>query len=261
MFCYTYLHKNVVHISYKYSVPSLLLISTLGSFFAAATYGETVNGVSVLLYISCAIGGSVGSLSSVIFNPFMTIYESNMITAARSGGSALILLAALIAIGQGPGTVNRFSVSVYLTIFGVLLIFPILSYLYIQKTGIGLRNRHQLHASPSESTPIRSGRERESSAATIEMKGVIGNPMNGQVDEEGKNPFDLMPLDAKKSQKVSEEDAIVRMLNYQSDNVIDRYFDSFLGSLVPLKWHNQKPWLRRAMPYIIVVGWIEFHTW
>ena len=76
---YALLHEYKIIIPYTYSVPILLMTSAFGSYFAAAFYSVTINNSSIMLYMACAMGGSVGALSTVIFTPFLTAYESNMI--------------------------------------------------------------------------------------------------------------------------------------------------------------------------------------
>ena len=84
MLTYSILCEYGYFISYSYSVPFLLVISSFGCFFTALLYPVTVYNISLFLYIGCAIGGTAGALSSVIFNPYMSSYNSSMISAARA---------------------------------------------------------------------------------------------------------------------------------------------------------------------------------
>lgn len=84
MFIYTVLYEYGYIMPYHFSVPCLLVVSPFGCFFTGFFYSTVVDNVSLFLYIGCAIGGAVGALSSVIFNPFMTAYTSDMISAGRA---------------------------------------------------------------------------------------------------------------------------------------------------------------------------------
>jgi hypothetical protein len=102
MLLYLYIN-SVWKVPYSLSVPGILVVSSATSFLAALTYHVTAGDVSVFLYLCCFIGGSVGALSSVIMNPFMTAYRNNNISAARAGSSGFVLLCALVATAQQVG--------------------------------------------------------------------------------------------------------------------------------------------------------------
>ena len=95
-------HYNVA-IPHGIAVPSVLILGMIGAFLTAGTYSVTVNEIPILLLISCAIGGTVGALSAVVMTPFLMLYESDCISAARCGGSAGTLLTALVGLTQNPG--------------------------------------------------------------------------------------------------------------------------------------------------------------
>ena len=70
----------------------------------------------------------------------MTSYENNFISAARSGGSAYVLLCSTIAAAQSPGArYQRFSAEVYLVIMGCILALAPLAYFAIERNQLGLR--------------------------------------------------------------------------------------------------------------------------
>ena len=73
-------------------------------------------------------------------NPFLTKYQNDFISASRSGGSFCIVLSAILAAIQGPGSLHpRFSTKYYMMIMGILLSFPIFAYMHIVRNDLGLR--------------------------------------------------------------------------------------------------------------------------
>ena len=85
-FIFIFINEYIKHIDNSVVVPYLLATSVLGTFFSAFVYNVTSGNVSIMLYLCCMIGGSVGCLSSVVMNPYMTQFKNDMITAARMGG-------------------------------------------------------------------------------------------------------------------------------------------------------------------------------
>jgi hypothetical protein len=66
------------------------------------------------------------------------ITEEDLISFARSGGSGTIILIALISIAQSPGSDNvRFSSRIFILIFSLILIIPMIAYKYIISNNIG----------------------------------------------------------------------------------------------------------------------------
>lgn len=252
---YNIIYENVTKIPYKYSVPILLLLSSGGCFFSAASYSITLNNTSVMLYITCAIGGTVGSLSSIIFNPYMTSFEIDLISAARSGGSAMILLSALIAISQGPGTTDRFSVSVFLTIFGVILILPIISYVIITKTGIGLKATDitKYESEFGATNPLTN--DMNTNKDLLKYQDYNNSEATSSNNNNNNTIIDLVVENG------TGGDDIIAFQLYKSNDPIDRIFDDLWSRFILDSWHERQPWLRRCMPYIMVVAWIEFNTW
>jgi len=267
MFVYVYIYKNISKIPYNFSVPILLVVSSVGCILTAYTYSITVGKASLLLYLSCAIGGIVGALASVIMSPFLMSYENNFISAARSGGSAMILLTALIALAQSPGdSTPRFSVSVYMIVFAVLLSFPIFAYFIIVKYNIGLR--------PSENTPVadielsmslsytaNEGKKNDKSKAIDDLLVVLNNPLNDNFNNEYKN-------DDKEESKLANSDSLdfdnVNSLNIlypDSKNFFDKLIDAFVETVIPDSIKKKYPWLPRTMPYMFSVAWVDFNNW
>ena len=135
-------------IPHSYAVPTILFFSAFGAYLSASVYSVTINGSSVFLFACCAVGGAVGALSSVVMNPFLTNFQNDYISASRTGGSICILLSALLALIQSPGSVNssRFTPQTYMFTFAVILTCPIFFYRHIVANGIGLRSGLFMHA-------------------------------------------------------------------------------------------------------------------
>lgn len=226
LFAYLYIYNNIYKIPYSTSVPFILVLSTFGCVFTAFTYSITVGNLSLFIYISCFIGGTVGALSSVIISPFLMSYENNMITAARSGSSSLILVTSLIALIQGPGSANRFSVSVYMIILAVIEILPVFAFLYICRTNIGLRKDEALYSA------IKSNDNDSSFYDSDSLK-------DGLVVTKD--------LDFIKADTIHKKD------------FIDYFIDSIIGNIVPLKLQVSYPWLCQVLPYALAVAWFDFN--
>jgi hypothetical protein len=137
---YLFIIRYVCPVPHSIVVPIILMLSALAAYLASGVYSVTVGGVSVLLFLCCAIGGTVGSLSSVVMNPFLTKFEGDYITASRSGGSICIVMTALLAAVQSPGSPHpRFGTTYYMLVVAVLLSLPIFAFLHITRYGIGVR--------------------------------------------------------------------------------------------------------------------------
>jgi len=228
-------------IPHSYTVPFLLVLSIGGSFLTAAVYPVTVGGVSLLLYLCCAIGGSVGALAAVVMNPFMTSYTNFNISGARSGGSAFILICALLSIVQNPGASNqRFSVSVYFTIMGAILIPSIFAYYYITMKKVGLRDtsndlHKEIQNEASDNPMVRS--------ASADAESVIT----------GASTFEI--------RTASEDDEPSGFIDDDSHPFLNNLMNRFTEYLVSEENHKKYPWLRRTIPYMLTVGWVDFNTW
>jgi hypothetical protein len=137
---YLLIIRYVCPVPHSIVVPIILTLSAIAAYLASGVYSVTIGGVSVLLFLCCAIGGTVGSLSSVVMNPFLTKFEGDYITASRSGGSICIVMTALLAAVQSPGSSHpRFGTTYYMLVVAVLLSLPIFAFLHITRYGIGVR--------------------------------------------------------------------------------------------------------------------------
>ena len=133
--------KFIGPIPHIVAVPVILASSAIAAYLVSAVHAATFHGMSVSLFICCAIGGSAGALASVVMNPFLTRYKDDFITASRSGGSMCIVLTAVLAAIQNPGSrTPHFSPTYYLLIVAIMLSFPIFAFVHIIRFKIGLRN-------------------------------------------------------------------------------------------------------------------------
>lgn len=162
----------VRHIPNAAVVPKLLQLSLFATFAAAMTYPYVVGGISFFLFFTIFLGGVVGSVSSVVMNPYMTRFRSVYISSARGGGSAAILLCAVLGLIQSPGTTPLFSPRIFILIFAGLFIIPIVSHWYITKHNIGLKHP-----------------EDDGDSADVTESGVQLNPMS-QNGKENSNVTD-----------------------------------------------------------------------
>lgn len=163
-FVYLYFKSIGYVIPFSISVPTLLVGSCVVSFLAAAVFNLTVDGVSLFLFLCCALSGAIGSISAVIMNPFMSNFESNYISAGRVGSSAAQVLCALLAVIQQPGSAHLlFSTAVYLVCFGAYFTLPIAAYWIITRDGIGKKEHRTPKPLPLsvQSGKIHSASERE----------------------------------------------------------------------------------------------------
>lgn len=230
-------------------------------------------------------------------NPFMTAYKNNFITAARAGGSAYILLCALISVAQNPGSTNmRFSVATYMIIFGCLLSPPILAYKYITDNHLGLRdNSHTSpdagegeleldHKEKSESSEISPEVNSKATASFLEL-GV--NPLHTTATEgegggrggsptqtsliagsagmgDGFHSSSTSTSTSRRSRDDRETYFVVfgcRLYSGIVNDTVNDFMAAVSAALVRDKWHEEMPWLRRTVPYMLTVGWVNFNTW
>lgn len=237
MLAYLSYHRYIGPIPYEYSVPSLLVLSSLGCFISGGVYDITSNGASFMLYLCCALGGTIGALSSVIMNPFMTQYQSSFISAARSGGSGLSLICAFVAIIQNPGSSHeRFSTIVYMSIFGILLSFAFFAYHIIISYNIGKRLIN-------ETTSLHEKYENVKNPIQIEMSSDSVAEKVESIDDG--------------NTKSTKTDHYL----YSYVSIIELGFENLLKVLISENLHTQYPWLRKTIPYMLTIGWVNFNTW
>lgn len=274
MLTYMYVHNHVTAIPYTRSVPLLLLGSTLGSFFSALVYPLTVGGVSLFLFICAFIGGAIGSLSSVIMNPFMTGFKSHYISAARSGGSFYIVLCALIALPQDPGSENvRFSPRIYFIVFGCLLVPPLIAYWYITSRNIGKRTLEDevgmngatsstcTTASTNDCTSTNDVRSNPIFSVDADNSTVFKIETAGE--EQGRGGSSMSISSGGRSNRQSNRRTSLQLVAVDSyiQQKINNWFVWIGETIVSDSRHEKMPYLRESLPFMVIVGWINFNTW
>ena len=202
----------------------------------------------------------------------MTGYKNNFITAARSGGSAYILLCAVISVAQDPGSDDmRFSVSTYMIIFGCLLSLPIFAYKYIIDNNCGLRESNSSSEKTFTTVEIMESSSPSSSGKSIEISSLKVktdysedvNPLHEDTKEnftEAVSPSQKALIGTNNKRK-----GIlflgVYMYSGMINDWVNRMMASFAAIVVSDKRHSEMPWLRKTVPYMLTVGWVNFNTW
>ena len=259
MLTYLYINNFIYKIPYTISVPWMLITSSITSFIVAGVYDITIGNVSVLLYVCCFIGGSVGAMSSVIMNPFMTAYTNDNISAVRSGGSGFTLLCALIAAAQSPGSSHQtFSARIYLIIFGILLSLAIPAYYYIVTQKLGTRppqiNDHIQPVQANKTSRINSV------ATTSDNRTYSVNPMaEGSVataPSSSMQSFDIEKMNSLETVDFASREA-TSIIGLNTQPIMNYIAKTLINDALD----EEYPWLRRTLPYMLVVGWVNFNTW
>jgi len=238
-------------------IPAILAVSCFNAFLAAGVYSITVSHISILLFLCCAIGGSVGSMSSVCMNPFLMKYKGDLISASRSGGSGLIMLCALVAAVQQPGSSSElFNTSSYLSIFGCFLALPIISYVYISRYPEQLLREqqevkkeevqdHKLTMTTKEMSAAENAaaKDEEEALSPDRSSHAMINPLLVGSSE----PSSILSLP--KSNLEVDQGASAPPASSSSS-----YSSASFFSFSP-------PFRSIVLPYACSVGWINFNTW
>jgi hypothetical protein len=288
-----FLVVNYVHpIPHSVAVPMILVFSSIGSFLTSVVYSYTIDGHSIPLFICCAIGGSVGSLASVIMNPFLTKFKNDFISASRSGGSICILFSALLALIQSPGSKNiRFSTKIYMIVFGLILACPIFAYMNIVLRGIGLRddgsndneskdyNNNDIEGKTEDYDIDNLGSKRNRRIADEEdicAGGLFKFPiLNNQnhIHKSQYNPLvDSLICDLSPDNSETDNDNNdLRSINTNKSNGNFKIeFDDLNKSndtckcieyFIPKFLSDKYPWIINVAPICLVVGFVNFNTW
>lgn len=294
MLFYLWYINSVRFIPHSYSVPALLVTSAVACFLTAGVYPIHYDGVSYMLYLCCALGGCVGALSSVIMGAFLSHYHNDCISAGRVGGSGFILLTALLALVQNPGSDNRrFASSIYFVIFGVILLFPIAAYYYIVGNDIGIRPPQKNDNDVSIDSVNRSGSD-GISLVNIEVVPTIEsfNPINGgrisSVKSHRSSNRSTTSSNSNYEARNSMVDTIIGSASAANKDSVDfgsfhkpptvvlscqtkiyykvkDFFEVIVMNIcdfvVTDSVHKKYPWFRQALPYMLTVGWVNFNTW
>ena len=232
-------------IPHNVALPLMLGLSIFSGIIAVAAYNVTAGKVSIILYLACFLAGAVGSLATVAMNPFMTMFQNDFISAARSGGSGIILLTSIIALAQNPGADNpNFSVRVYYLIFTFIMIPPVIAYRYVIKEGLGMRDW-------DGDLDINDGKK--------DIQAIVANPV--QVNS-GKAAESLeennLPVEKADSEFDPAMIAITPLDSY--GHSFARWIMRQVSSCRNITPENL-PWWEHVVPYMLLVGWVNLNTW
>ena len=287
--------KCIRPVPHSIAVPFILISSPFAAYLASSVYGVTYHGISIFLFLCCSIGGYAGSLSSVIMNPYLTKYENDLISASRSGGSFCIVLSAVLAAIQSPGSTNpRFGTSTYMLIIGILLSLPIFAYGYITHNNIGLR---------AEMSGSGSGREDEDGIdchtdfACMENRSIKNLLHSGGVESvtaahvkynniSGSDHLDNQEYENNRSERINHElnftdddgihDIIIpitirernernerneRGIHSNNDGLQTSMVDRIIRFIVPFTILKSNPWIIKVIPLCAVIGFVNMNTW
>ena len=283
--------RYVCPIPHSVSVPFILASSTTAAYLAAAVYPDTIGGVSVFLFACCAIGGSAGSLASVVMNPFLTQFKNDFITASRSGGSMCIVLTALLAAIQNPGSDRpRFSTTYYMLMVAILLSMPMFAFLHITRNGLGLRweddglanspacvdddsnlfsdRKDVIHSSDAHDADRAIG---VGSNNPIFLRDRSGSDGSFQYIEQETTTKSLLHSGGNSSSNVPENEHRSGNNKYVRSSVAEDgtrtieiprtpgYFDLFY--YFPNLASYMRPWVRQVLPLCAVMGFVNMNTW
>ena len=196
---YMYFRGPVPH---HISVPFTMGLEIVAMFLAAAVWDITVDNRSIMLFLCAWIGGGVGGLQMVLVMPWMSRFKPQCISAFRVGTDLGSLLSAVVALIQKPGsaTDSLFGPSLYFSIFGSLMIFPVMAYMRILKGGYGLRDKED-KVDVAVDIAARDIRPRSPSTSAFEMmnpmKNTLKNPMKdtmnncAQDEKDNGQPYEI----------------------------------------------------------------------
>ena len=284
-------------LSYSSVVPLILACSCAGTFLASFIYVTQIGGVSLPLYLVCAIGGAVGSTSAVVMNPYLMRFQSDFISATRAGGSGLILLTGIVAFVQRPGsTEQRFPPSTYFQIFGFILLVPLAAVWFIERNKPGLRDSHgdgekatrqaeeagaetgSSHSSLSShsSHPLRQcmdesgagrGQQRELELPAVFMYSS-GGPSSGSGETLSPLPLSSLLIFEHHQQQQQQQSAGSppgwdwgQALADRGSALLVHGCLALVGAVCPSWATALPPWLPRVLPYCLAVGFINFNSW
>lgn len=266
---YLWIHNYVRPVPHNVLVPSVLVLGTMGAFLSAFASSVTVMNVPVVLYCCCAIGGTVGALSAVAVSPFLMLFERDYISAARTGGSAGSLLTALVGLIQNPGSQSeRMSTRTYFIIFGLFLALPIGAYVHVVRRRIGFVDNEDCFRVPDNDAPqeIESGELELVPANRFEGSPLDyhhRNGVEGQDRDQHRETGSQSAPSASGSSSGSGPDSSSGV-EPEADCIVGfvtAAFDATAKRLCADQRSASMPWLRQTLPYMFMVGWVDFNTW
>jgi hypothetical protein len=148
---------------------------------------------------------------------------------------------------------------VYLIIFGILLSFSIPAYVYITSQGLGKRPAQRTDS--IQIAPRRAPRL-ESVVGTSTSRVASVNPMmESSIGGKTLQSFDIsMGTEEKMNSFETVEFASLEATSLVGIDT-QPVMDYIAKLLVSDALDDQYPWLRRTLPYMMVVGWVNFNTW
>lgn len=144
-------------------------------------------------------------------------------------------------------------------IFGILLAFAIPAYYYIVHFDIGKRGEQK------NDHLVASFRRSPCSASSISVSdGPLQINLNPMV-ESGIPQKTLMSLDISQSDKEFTSLETIDCASVDATSLIgidtQPMMDYVAKRLISDALDDTHPWLRRTLPYMLVVGWVNFNTW
>lgn len=277
---YFFITRRIAPISHVISAP-IVFLTGAGSVFLAIGYEIEINNISILLYLSCFFAGAVGAVGAVILPQFLAGFQDDLITAGCAGGNFGIVISAIVGIIQSPGGADRFSASIYLMIFGILLITPLFPFYWIVTNKIGLRDSPPLTKEDVEieetttSNPISSnhqptvfevetrpseGNDRQSEKATNR------DSINLLIDQlEINDPIALPPMHNSQLMLLSSHYIAANRLtfvanddNRLSSSLPERIAEKILLLIFKNISKEDLQWMKKALPYALALGLCDF---
>ena len=173
-----------------------------------------------------------------------------MISAFRSGGSGSLLLVAILAMIQDPGSDNiRFSSRIYILIFAIILTLSPWSYIYINTHGIGLKPT-ELNVNKDENN---NSTELSESVNPIQKENNLESDSKDDKDI-NTNHKSLSSSSLTYSPAINSSDdktPLDFIARYVANLIVKNILE---GRLSPEKL----PWAQYLIPYMLTVGILNF---
>jgi hypothetical protein len=121
------------------TLPFILGMSLCVLLLISILWHVEISGHSIMLFLCACLAGGQGGLFSVLVMPFLSNYDADCITSARTGSSLGSIACGLLALAQQPGADNSaFTPTVYFLIWASVASISVFSYREIISNGIGL---------------------------------------------------------------------------------------------------------------------------
>lgn len=258
-------------------LPGMLVLASFSQFLTAGVYQNAWS-----LYFCTFLAGLVGNLSSVVMNAWLMTYKNDCISASRAGGSFGMLLTALIAMGQNPGSSNeRFSMRIYMIIFGIILSLSLPAYMVICAYKRGLRDPQPTSTDEEAVSPSSASISANSSAGWVDSSMTTNAIFQQQTDNvklsasssnlsnESNNTATAMnpTIVATAAVTINADSTIpVPPVSEESERNREEKINewwvrpciSFISIFVNI---DEEKWLPKVLPLMLTVAWTEVNTW